>query len=538
MNDFPVDIESVGNFGYTHWTDSFQWPVSYSWILDAEMQIKSALTGLIGECDELEADLLVINYKLFLKYLRLLHCLKIEQWIYESNLTLSCAIDSVAFGGIKYQGFPRLPIMSVAMPEHLNQGHRIEHKLRIAKRSLRANKGFLQKCRGIVGKTTHFVSSAMSEVMAEYLKTKCNNSIAVKGRHEWYAVSQLESLTLREKEQISLLAEKLIARIKPIFEEQNIFLNKEQGRYLFESTKNLFYSSMSHLKTLKRSIQKTAPNSIILGSGGNLFNRMLSVAARSFGVNVIGFIHGEPIIYDWDKYGFLELSTVDTFLTYTNESANILRGVLDRFPPLNDNRVKIEGAETHIFQRIWVSERQKTIPRRIKTVMLVPSAFAKNSMVGQGLAFPELTQLDWEIRIINALKKTGCKIIYKTHPDGKLGGQIDPKIFGNITVVNGRFEDLLDSADAFVFYHTRSTTLGTALCTNKPIIYIDGGWEKWLPEMREPFARRCHIVPARFDERNRLVFDEEELREAVARRPQQPDEEFVRRFMMPSDDKV
>ncbi len=163
----------------------------------------------------------------------------------------------------------------------------------------------------------------------------------------------------------------------------------------------------------------------------------------------------------------------------------------------------------------------------------MPNAFASDNKLAQGVLFPELIQLDWELRIIEILRKSGLKVIYKRHPDGKLRNRNIDFFDADVDIVYERFEDVMDYADAFLFYHSRSTTLGYALSTNKPVIYINGGWEKWLSEIRELFAKRCHIVSAHFDERNRLIINEEELLDALASKPVKPNTEFIEKFMFP-----
>ncbi len=66
-----------------------------------------------------------------------------------------------------------------------------------------------------------------------------------------------------------------------------------------------------------------------------------------------------------------------------------------------------------------------------------------------------------------------------------------------------------------------------------PVIYIDGGWKEWLPEMRELFEKRCHIVSAQFDDNNRLVINKEELLNALRLDPEEPDIEFATKYMFP-----
>jgi hypothetical protein len=537
MNLFPVDIESAAAYGLKHWHGSFHWPVSCKWIDDAETQIKAVLTGLIDEADELESELLVINYKLLFEYLRLLHCLKVSQWARESKLRLSYDNVSVSFRGVEECGVPGTPLLTLPEIVHPNQWQSIKQRLRMAWLTQRVNRSVYQKAKALLGRSSHFVVGQVTPLMEEYIRNQCSSSVVFNGQYDWYTKSDVEILSSRETERINSLAEECIIQVRTVFEERGVELDKGQCEYLNRCTYDMLSASLACLKVLKRAVERLCPKSLFLSSGGVHFNRMLATAARSVGATVTGFAHGEPVVYDFDKYAWNELSTVDHFVTWQGESANLMTRLLCRFPPLNGNRVTIESAETDSFRRIWRYERRKVIPKTIKTVMFVANGFSPRGIVG-GIGLPELIQLDWELRVVGILRQAGYRVIYKSHPERELMDRIVGEFFDVVAVVRDRFEDVLDKADAFVFCYTRSTTLGAALCTNKPIIYIDGGWEKWLPEMREPFARRCRIVQATFDDRNRLIFDEEKLLDALAQKPVEPNTEFIEKYMFPDGVKV
>jgi len=55
-----------------------------------------------------------------------------------------------------------------------------------------------------------------------------------------------------------------------------------------------------------------------------------------------------------------------------------------------------------------------------------------------------------------------------------------------------------------------------------------------LDEPYELFCKRVEVVPGRFDEANRLMFDEERLLKALERKPSKADESFVRKYYFPA----
>jgi len=150
--------------------------------------------------------------------------------------------------------------------------------------------------------------------------------------------------------------------------------------------------------------------------------------------------------------------------------------------------------------------------------------------------FPDLFDLDLEMRLIQVLQKTGYTILYKVHPDG-LNRHINfHDYFGsNVVIVRKSFEETMDRADAFVFYFCATTTFPWAMLSNKPVIYIncDDGEQQF----RNAFAlvrKRCAVIEGEFDERNRFIFDQTALLQALAVVPKEPNTEFMEKYMFPT----
>ena len=150
----------------------------------------------------------------------------------------------------------------------------------------------------------------------------------------------------------------------------------------------------------------------------------------------------------------------------------------------------------------------------------------------EGCFFP--FRLDLELRVINLLKKHGFKVIYKMHPErqheveGIFDGLVD-------RIITKPFEKVYKEADALFFGYGNSTTFGFALGTNRPLFLIDIENTNWNPEVHELLSRRCIIVPAKFDEKNRIQFDEGYFLEKLGQKPEMPDFAYVEKFMIPTN---
>lgn len=534
-NYFPLDINAAKKYGIKRWQEGFFWPVSHKSFIEIENEIKKVLNNLITtHATNYLSDLLLINYKIFLEYNNLLNSVRVLQELKKKGFKPIYTKDSINYRGLIEKGLPTCRLLTVPSIPKSNIICRLWSKVELMKNSISLNGSvYLSVKNLLLGSPYIGTYAARNDLQRDYISKRLNGGIRLKNTSDWYPRAHNIRLSNNIIEDINSLCIYLTGKIYDIASYHNIDLTDSQLAYMRNTTHELFIATLICLKVLEEYISTQKIYELIVDSGGDQFSRMLSVAVRNNGGSVTGFFHGEPVIYSCDHYSWLVLSTLDKFITYTDHAARVLNSLTEYYPPLKANQVKIEGAETSIFYKIWKKESGKSPPKKIERIMIVPSPFAYDNRLSQDILFPEVMQLDWELRIINILKKAGCKILYKKHPEGKLRDQKIDLFDNDVEIVYERFEDVMDYTDAFLFYRSRSTTLGYALCTNKPVIYINGGWEKWIPYMYDSFAKRCHIVSAWFDDKNRLLFNEEELLDALAQKPTNPNLEFVNTYMFP-----
>lgn len=540
MKHFPLDIKAARKYGINKWREGFFWPISYKSFLEVERKIKGALNSLINKNKDNDmGDLLVINYKIFFEYSNLLNALRVLKELNQKGLKPLYSNDSVLFKGIIEKGVPVRSVLPIPFIPRKTILENAKKQYRLVKGAFKFNGSNTSSWKLLFSGGPYIAHyPSLNSLAREYIALKMAGCVRLKDASGWYDQSFSLQNNEREEEEIRSLVKEMISTIEKIALDYGIELEEIQRAYLKKVTLELLLETFICFRSLNSYVSSLKPMNLLIGCGGNHFSRMLSLAVLKHGGSVSGFAHGGPLVYKWDKYSWLELSTVNRFITYTEHSARTMASLLETYPPLKENTLKIEGAETGMFRNIWQRESKKLLPEKIERVMIVANCFVYDNMLGQGIAFPELMQLDWELRTVNILKKAGYKVIYKNHPDGKLCGLTIDFLDSDVEIIYDRFEDVMEYADAFLFFHTRSTTLGPALCSNKPIIYIDGGWEIWLPEMRELFSKRCTIVSAHFDERNRLIINEEELLNALVCKPAEPNTEFIEKYMFPDGVKV
>jgi hypothetical protein len=127
---------------------------------------------------------------------------------------------------------------------------------------------------------------------------------------------------------------------------------------------------------------------------------------------------------------------------------------------------------------------------------------------------PDPLSLDWTLRITEALLDMPIDLLCKPHPEGVFQGREHP--VSKVAATSYRlFEDEMDGADVFVFDRCYSTAFWTALCTDRPVVYLEATPPAFHPAIRDAMERRCRILQATFDDRNRPQIDGLAFRDAV-----------------------
>jgi hypothetical protein len=128
-------------------------------------------------------------------------------------------------------------------------------------------------------------------------------------------------------------------------------------------------------------------------------------------------------------------------------------------------------------------------------------------------AIADTVYWDFQVDLVENLQRLPIDLLCKPHPEGDFIGRGNP-IVEFAPTSHRRFEEHLGDADIFLFDAPTSTTFLETLCTHQPVVLIDRFY-RFNPAIEPQVRTRCSIVPARFDERNRLRVDADALAEAI-----------------------
>lgn len=289
------------------------------------------------------------------------------------------------------------------------------------------------------------------------------------------------------------------------------------------------YSSMKKLaarKKIKHALTCTA---------GSQYIRAFSTAVRNEGGKITGFPHGYFISHhSGSRLSFHELSTVDEFVSFFPGNIDLYRRNMALNPIPRNNKVEILTDNTQDLKVIWDSYKAKPVPDKIKTVMLLELSFI-SEWTGYYVA-DVMVNYQFYYELCKTLSRNGYNIIFKRRPkDISWEGLNIFENIPNLKITYDPFESpgVAEQADAVIVQYGCSSTLYYAMCTNRPVIYVDAGWEPWFPDVYKSLEKRCSILHCKYDERNRTVFDEKELIAILERKPEHPDMEFMEKYLFP-----
>ena len=266
------------------------------------------------------------------------------------------------------------------------------------------------------------------------------------------------------------------------------------------------------------------PREIWLGSAGQMPPRIIAVAARRRGARVTSFDHGGGLFRSRLNAGAIlrELAAVDRIVVATEAAALDRPRLPDGSPTTVREVLWTDGDPT--FRRIRTAKPPRTNGRRI---LYLPSTLRGFRTLIPPL-LPDVVALDWQTRLAHMLSRLPIELAIRPHPESLMPGTRHPAARAFTPLVDRPFHRAVGLVDAFVFEYPNSTAFWEALCTDRPVVWIDLGTGSLSEATRAVVARRCRIVEAHFDDRNRPRLEEAVLADAVCGAPYTADPTEIR----------
>lgn len=276
---------------------------------------------------------------------------------------------------------------------------------------------------------------------------------------------------------------------------------------------------------------RRVPELLWSGTGGYYPARALGLETLRRGGRAVRFDHcgDSGLMEDMGNIAMTELSVSSKFVVATPDVVARLRAgsALDLVKPFRTVDIISETGDPRFGEMAHLKPRRLR-PRPRVIYATVPLRGLRQLPVP---LLPDPVYLDWQIRLAGMLAKLPIDFIYKPHPADEIAGTPHP-VSAVARTSNAMFEALMDEADIFVFDYPSTTPFWKAVCSDRPVVYIDLGHMRFNSAARPIFERRCRFLRATFNADNLPEIDAEALAEAVLEAAnEQPDPTEVRRLL-------
>ena len=95
--------------------------------------------------------------------------------------------------------------------------------------------------------------------------------------------------------------------------------------------------------------------------------------------------------------------------------------------------------------------------------------------------------------LVEMLQRLPIDLICRPHPRGVFGGRPHP-LTTIANVPDESFEELIDDVDIVITDSPFSRVLCQALCTGKPIVFLDPGHDYFCDEVLPLVGERCTVI--------------------------------------------
>ncbi len=351
-------------------------------------------------------------------------------------------------------------------------------------------------------------TNGLSKAINEYCR---ENDFPVPVSVPNYFFSKAPAYSFRE-EKVLEEARRIASGWRKIIEERAGKMSPAAFKYMKSIAE--YYLSWAWRDMFKKEPFPLNNTVFIVGTGGGYWNRMIGFKVQKAGGKVIRMDHGGERPFYVDRWwGVNEFAFCDIFVTFSREGAKAIKTNLDKeYRSLLDCslRLKVSYLQNSSFNVLRDKQARDKLPDKIKSIMFVPTGFQGEFNSTPSFTAHDVPYASFQIQILQALRKSGLKTLYKQAPKAYVEALFKPEKYGAETV-GGYLSECLALTDAFLF-----TFIGTAfceaMCTDKPVLLIQAPpLRPMLGGEKEELGKACRIIKCSADKDNRLVLNEKEL---------------------------
>jgi len=523
---FPVDIWSVKKYGIDKWRAELFWLVPETEFLLVQKAVDAAYANAIRKTTPELGDMLFALYSLTLHYTMFIHAVIVVERARSAGLSILHDPAMAYYDGLLNDDREIVGLSLGQLPPKPSGWQRFKAHTWASLEEIKHHGGDLVYYLGTRKRPQILAWGRPTRDRVLYAQAQ-NKKITIVHPRQWMPLQAAQPPTALLGS--DLVVDDLVQSLQDITANYGVSLKQTHSEYLRSLTADCLREVGTYVEGIKQKVRRQDKTVILTNNIGSLLSRCFCVANRHEGNQVVGFPHGHNIGQDnTSLVVHQEFSMADVYAAPTNGSAALFMKTQDQYPLPHGRRVEIVSLNNPAWEELWKENSTKPPPSSIKTVMFIeyPLTPHRHYAVYTFWAY----QLELLLRVAIFTRELGIRTVLKRHPDRlKESENLYDDYFDELISIP--FEEVFDVADAYFCPHIVSTTFPFALLTNKPVIILDTMLEGVWQEVRESLRKRCRVVPSWFDANGRLMFDEDAFAEVLMRKPEEPDDEFVKKYM-------
>jgi hypothetical protein len=258
-------------------------------------------------------------------------------------------------------------------------------------------------------------------------------------------------------------------------------------------------------------------NSVLLvGTAGGYSARLIAHVFQRNELPVIRFSHGADrgLMGDW-RWHMGELPFASMYVLHGSlEASRVRKSAETRSTTLISPSIDFVAAGSRRHQQlVRRGEKFRNSDRgttSVERVMYMPASYLGDQRDVAITRLPDMVYLDWQVRLLKALRESGIHVTAKRHPKGRYSASEVLYAHVEAEILGETFGDIVRDADAYVFDFAASAFM-EALCTGRPVVLVNIPSRPLDKDARVDLEKCCVVVDAVMDDRNRIQADLDEV---------------------------
>jgi len=475
MKHFPFDVENFYEISKKNKSFLKKWPIKDEEIKIFFNNVLKIYLSKINKLDDKDKTIIFSDFQYFYFIFQHLYSLLINSKV-KNKFKKKHLVKGDSF---KYFFPNKSPSLFKYDLENQNQNQNVKNFLKDLVYNFRIEKN----------KSKYFLLGSNTKIIKQYIK---ENNIKIKNISIKYFIEKNYKIS----KDIKIFIENFFLETnKFCVKKYNFKFNKNYLEKNFLKRLKIINNIVNNVLIKKNEISKF--NGVVFSQIMNPLQRAVAGAFKLIKKDSVSFDHGTSLHYYEEIIDSIFLLNSTKHVCFNNKSIKNLKSHINKslFKSFLKN-IDLVTNKYNFYNNLFLNKNGQTKNLKLKKFKsILVMGFPMGSLVYPGSeGYTFFNKLKIEIEIMKFLKKIGCEVIYKIHPERSFPTD---KIMNKYCdrIIYGKFEKYDQrSFDAIIHTYFSGSTFTFSLCNNYKIIALNQDMKSCTKEFQSVLKRRCYIV--------------------------------------------